>query len=316
MVERAPYHAELADGPTEGGAVWIHADDGLRLRVAVWPVGHRGTVFLYPGRTEMMEKYGAVARDLGARGYAALAIDWRGQGLSDRMSEDVGLGHVGAFADYQKDAICLETIARDLDLPHPWFLLGHSMGGAIGLRRLINQGPFRAAVFSSPMWGIQMSAMTRPVAWTVPRMARAIGRGEIYTPGANRLSYLASAEFEDNTLTTDADQFASMKRQVLHSPEFALGGPSLHWLHEALEEVGRLAGATLPPVPALTAIGSLEAIVDPVAIRRLATRWPSCRIREFEGARHELLMERAEVRGAFLDMIGDLFDANGGAVAA
>lgn len=307
-MEAAPFFADLAEGPAGGRTVWLRADDGLRLRAGLWQAGDAGTVFVFPGRTEVVEKYGRLAGDLAARGLSCVAIDWRGQGLADRVGRDPMMGHVGVFADYQRDWDAVLAFARTAGLPRPFYLIGHSMGGAIGLRALLRDDqPFAAAVFSAPMWGISMSRRMRPVAWAVPRAARAVGRGEVYSPGAQRDSYLATAAFEGNTLTTCPDQFAYMQRQVRHDNRFALGGPSIHWLHEALEEIRVLRRAPLPAVPALTGIGSDETVVDPVAITALARRWSGSRFTRFDGARHELFMERAEVRDRFLDATVDLF---------
>ncbi|MEY4305747.1 MAG: hypothetical protein RIT52_1922, partial [Pseudomonadota bacterium] len=80
MTSEAPFHAKLADGPAGGYARWLQAADGVQLRVGVWPEGGtKGTVFLLPGRTEYIEKYGRAASDLAQRGYATVSIDWRGQ---------------------------------------------------------------------------------------------------------------------------------------------------------------------------------------------------------------------------------------------
>ena len=53
--------------------------DGVRLRAGLW---HReaeaGTVLLFPGRTEYVEKYGRAARHFAARGLATMA--WTGAG--------------------------------------------------------------------------------------------------------------------------------------------------------------------------------------------------------------------------------------------
>jgi lysophospholipase len=48
-------------------------------------------------------------------------------------------------------------------------------------------------------------------------------------------------------------------------------------------------------------IAGEETIVDNAAIRRLAASWPAARTETYPTARHELLMERPEIRRAFLD---------------
>ena len=56
----------------------------LRFARFAPPPGRKGTVCVFPGRAEFIEKYFEVVRDLRARGFAVATIDWRGQGLSDR----------------------------------------------------------------------------------------------------------------------------------------------------------------------------------------------------------------------------------------
>ena len=76
----------------------------------VWRGGTRGTAVIFPGRTEYAEKYGPVAGELVARGFAVAVIDWRGQGLSDRHPRNAMLGHVHDFADYQRDVAALMAL--------------------------------------------------------------------------------------------------------------------------------------------------------------------------------------------------------------
>ena len=60
--------------PVPEGAVtaMLKTPDGVSLRFARWapPPGRKGTVCIFPGRTEFIEKYFEVVRDLRARGFA------------------------------------------------------------------------------------------------------------------------------------------------------------------------------------------------------------------------------------------------------
>src|SRR5258708_21635131 len=60
----------------------LKTPDGVSIRYARWepPSGRRGTVCIFQGRTEFIEKYFEVVRDLRARGFAVAALDWRGEG--------------------------------------------------------------------------------------------------------------------------------------------------------------------------------------------------------------------------------------------
>ena len=94
-MESAPFFSTIADGPEDGAAWWLNTEDGVRIRVGLWNRdAPSGTVLLFPGRTEYIEKYGRTARLLADRGLATLAIDWRGQGIADRLVEDPATGQL------------------------------------------------------------------------------------------------------------------------------------------------------------------------------------------------------------------------------
>ncbi|MFV2053095.1 alpha/beta hydrolase [Aliiroseovarius sp. YM-037] len=306
-MEDAPLFTDIADAPDGGKAWWLTTADGVRIRIGVWAKGSKGTVLLFPGRTEYIEKYGRAARDLADRGYAMVAIDWRGQGLADRLIKDPAPGHVTDFAEYQHDVDAALQAVDQLDLPGPRFLIGHSMGGCIGLRALHRGLDVRASVFTAPMWGIQMSNVQRPAAWVFSWLSRFIGMGHRLTPGSVADSYVSVAPFEDNMLTTDADMYAYMQRQLAAHPELALGGPSLRWLFAALSEIRKLHALPPPKQPGLTFLGSQERIVVSDAVERYMHCWPNGTLRKVQGAEHEVLMETPAIRKMIFNEADALF---------
>ena len=309
-MQSAPLYADVADGPPGGQAFWCRTEDGVRIRLGVWPNGpHRshGTVLLLPGRSEYVEKYGRLARDLARHGLALLAVDFRGQGLADRLLADRNIGHVGRFTDYQFDVAAALQAARALGLPEPFFLLAHSMGGCIGLRALVGGLAVRAAAFSAPMWGMNLNPALRLVVSTLAKLARLSGLAARYAPGTGPVSYVISAPFADNVLTSDPDMFAYMQAQVRTHPELGLGGPSLNWLHEALGEMRYLRSAPLPGLPVLTAIGQCERVIDPGAVHAMMARWPAARFQLIEGSEHEMIMETPAIRARFLQAALQVF---------
>ena len=301
-VQDAPFHADLAQGPAGGQSVWRTAEDGVKLRLAWWPAATRkGTILLLPGRTEYIEKYGRIATELTLAGYPVMTIDFRGQGLSERLAQDPNLGHVQQFTDYQHDVDCMVALADEVSLPKPWFLIGHSMGGCIGLRALVNGLDVKRAIFSAPMWGIQMPVAFRPLVHTLPPMARAFRFQNRYAPSAKQASYVANAAFEDNALTHDPETFAWMTDHAKKVPEFALAGPSIQWIGEAAAEMSALAKLPRPKLPVMTYLGTEETIVEPGAIRRMHADWPSANLRIVAGARHEFMMEADPIRRQFIN---------------
>lgn len=298
----APYLSDIAGGPGDLRACWLTCADGVRIRVADWGAGGaRGTVLLFPGRTEYIEKYAPAAAEFRARGLATVAVDWRGQGLADRLAPDPALGHIPDFLDYQNDVGVMVDHARAMGLPRPWYLVAHSMGGAIGLRALLSGLAVEAAVFTGPMWGILMPAAKRPLAWALSALSRPLRQDLRLAPEQTLENYVALSPFAGNMLTSDPDEYAVMKAQLAAHPELALGGPTLAWLHEALKEMRALARLPAPAVPALTYLGAEEAIVDPAPIHRRMAAWPGGRLVVLPGARHEVMMERPAIRSQVFD---------------
>jgi lysophospholipase len=304
----APLYDKAADGPEGGQAFWLSAADGVRLRVGFWThPGAKGTVLLLPGRTEYIEKYGRAATDLRARGYATLVIDWRGQGLADRPLDDKMSGHVGDFAEYQLDFDEMVGFARAKGLPEPYYLMAHSMGGCIGLRALMRGAPVKAAAFSAPMWGILIAAWMRPMAVALSTASRWFHFDDRYAPGTGAKTYVLSAPFAGNSLTTDAEMWDYMRQQAMAHPELVLGGPSLGWLKAALAECHALTLMASPDVPTITALGTQEKIVDVGPIHARMAIWPRGTLDLYPGSEHEVLMERAATQARFFDSAAALF---------
>jgi lysophospholipase len=80
---------------------WLEGRGGVKVRVMTAPAigGVRGSVIIAPGRTEFIEKYFEVAREVQQRGFAVFCNDWRGQGLSGRVVENGLKGHFVSFED-------------------------------------------------------------------------------------------------------------------------------------------------------------------------------------------------------------------------
>lgn len=315
MTDTAPFFADLASAPdgqaAEGGrAYWLRTSDGVRIRMALWPKGTKGTVLLFPGRTEYIEKYGPAAAEFLARGYAMVAVDWRGQGLADRPSPDPMMGHVTRFADYQSDVAAVMAKLADLGQPGPFFVVGHSMGGAIGLRALMQGLPVQAAAFSAPMWGIHFSPGMEQAARLLSKTARLLRQSARYAPGTGPLAYVLTTPFAGNVLTRDVTMYGWMQHHLMQHPELALGGPSLHWLGEALAECRTLAAMPSPAIPCFCALGSVEKVVDSPAIHARMSRWPGGKLDLVPDSEHEGMMEILATRHRFFDNACRLFDVN------
>lgn len=310
MSDAAPYFSDVARGPTGEACQWLRAADGTRLRLCLWPLeGAKGTVLIFPGRTEYVEKYSDMAREFAARGYASAAIDWRGQGLSDRVDAARRLGHVDDFAEYQEDVRAMRAAIQAAQMPGPLFLVAHSMGGCIGLRALHLGLPVRAAVFTGPMWGLGIPVATQIGGRVLSWLAVRTGMSQRYAPTKAADAEPAAQPFANNLLTTDPQMYEWMQDQVRRHPELFLGGVSLGWLRAAFQENDALGALKSPDIPCECWLGTAEKIVSQQAIKSRMADWPKGELIWVEGAEHEVAMERPETRARLFDRSAALFDA-------
>jgi len=177
--------------------------------------------------------------------------------------------------------------------------LAHSRGGCIGLRALCDGLDVTHAVFSAPMWGIEMPTYARPLTYLMPPVARLLKAENRFAPGTKPVNYILETPFEDNMLTTDPDTYLWLGKHAAQAPEFALGGPSVQWVGSATQENDALAALPRPDIPVLTFVGTREQIVSVEAIKNIHANWPSGDLRIVDGAKHEVMMEAAPLRDRF-----------------
>lgn len=298
----APFYQHDNHQEAVAEAYWLHSDDDVRLRISLWrtTASSCGTILLFPGRTEYVEKYAAVAHNLTAEGMNVLAIDWRGQGMADRLQENPRTSHIDDFAQYQLDVLAMVEAAAGLSLPEPWHLLAHSMGGAIGLAALHNGLPVETATFSAPMWGINHSPMPRAVAMALVSVANRFGRGgspAIGTGGDG--TYVLDEPFRTNLLTGNSTAWVRLLQEAEEWPELTLGGASYQWIGQALTECRRLSKTSAPDLPVLVALGTNERIVSAAAVHEYLVNWPDSKLLMVEGGRHEIMLETPERQHKF-----------------
>ncbi len=288
---------------------WPHAantnykatTDGIRVRTSFWAANDPvGTVFVFPGRADYIEKYGGLANFCLSNNLNVIAIDWRGQGLSERLLDDKNIGHIEDFKNYQNDVEVIINEAKDAGLVKPWIIFAHSMGGLIGLRTLHDNPVFEKVVFTSPMWGIQMPPILKSGASIIMSLISLIGKMETYAPTTSPETRILNEEYEFNKLTSDIRNFKLLRQQLIQHPNLQIGGPSSAWVSAALDEIEFQIGKEPPITPALCFLGEKEEIIDNLAVREFCKNWDSCDLISIPEAKHDLLMEKEMILQSLL----------------
>ena len=285
--------------PPEGAAVvWFKGSGGRELRAcaapALSPTKPRGTVIVCPGRTEFIEKYFEVGRELQKMGFAVLILDWPGQGLSERLLEDGKKGHIDRFETF------MGALARGLEelsdrLPKPHVCLAHSMGGAIALAAIAQDlVRVEAAAFSAPMWGLKSKFFGMSyLVWAM----RATGRSGDYAiqPGPPE-------RFENNIVTHDKRRWELQRDLVDAAPDLEVGPVTWGWLGASLDILAtftRPRALSKVNIPVFVASAAEEKLVDNASHVEICRRLKDCEQITVEGAMHEILMETDDRRQEF-----------------
>jgi lysophospholipase len=290
----------VPDGATAGE---IKTSDGVTLRYARFepPAGRKGTICVFSGRAEFIEKYFEVVRDARARGFAVAMIDWRGQGLSQRALANPRKGHVRDFSEYDSD---LEAFVKNVvlpDCPAPHFALGHSMGAAV-LIRMVHHGWrwFDRIVLCGPMINLSGAAGST-FARRSARFMRLAGFGSSYVPGGGATA-IGTLPFAGNPLTSDPVRYARTVAVLEAEPALGIGSPTVGWLDAAFRTMNDFADPAYVNrlrQPLLLVAAGRDQIVSTRAASEFAVRLRAGSHLVVPGARHELLMEQDRYREQF-----------------
>ncbi|EKE80924.1 alpha/beta fold hydrolase [Idiomarina xiamenensis] len=277
----------------------FRAGDGLRLSYSVYrpQTDCRGLLVVSPGRIEAALKYQELVWDLAQQGYAIAILDHRGQGLSQRMARNPHKGHVNRFSDFVEDfeLFCQQLAADFSDLP--WFLLAHSMGGAIAALYLARrQHRFASACFTSPMFGINSGMAPQWLARALVNAGACLNRlfwrrEPWYFFGMRDYAEVA---FLRNALCQSEARYQVFRELYQQQPKVQLGGPTFIWLQQSLAAADQaLQAAHRISVPLLLLQAGADSVVTAAPQQTFVERLPhpASRLQRIDGARHELLME-------------------------
>lgn len=296
---------DLPDNPVPPDTLLVPVvtADGLTLRAARFPATTRparGTVVLFQGRGEQIEKYFRLIGDLRARGFAVVTFDWRGQGGSARTTRDTG--HVDRFADYALDIDAVRRQVALPDCPPPFFGLAHSMGAHIALANAAMLPPWiQRLVLTAPMLDFGGPPTRRSRYRRLAALACAFGLGKAGTPG-QEARQKAVRTFEGNPLTSDRAMHTIMMDITGLRPDLGVGTPTYRWVLEATRSMDALEApgfARSVPLPVLLVNSGADRIISVSAVERMARRLKGGGYVLIPGAEHEVMMEREIYRGQF-----------------
>jgi alpha-beta hydrolase superfamily lysophospholipase len=259
----------------------ITTTDGLSLH-AQWrrpeAASPRAAVVLVHGYAEHCGRYGGVARALADAGALVYAYDQRGFGRSGGRR-----AYVDTFDQYLDDLAHVLSFVRARTPDVPLFLFGHSMGGLVALKYVLDRSPTVAGLMLSAP-ALEINPDLAPL---LRRLAHLLGR---------LAPTLPTVRSPEGALSRDPAVVEAAQTDPLnyHGRIPARTGAEL--LRAGADVRGRLDTLTRP---FLVLHGTADPLAEPKWSRRLYARAaaPDKTLRLYEGSYHEPFhdYDRAEV---------------------
>ncbi|CAG8864506.1 2-succinyl-6-hydroxy-2, 4-cyclohexadiene-1-carboxylate synthase [Pseudomonas fluorescens] len=265
--------------PSHGWLGSLHID-GFDLAGQVWlPEAPVATLFLLHGFYDHMGLYRHVIEWALGQGFAVIACDLPGHGLSsgERASID-------DFLVYQHMLQALFEQARLLELPRPWHLCGQSTGGAIVIDHLLHEGE------RSPADGqaILLAPLVRPRAWYWSKLSYRVLRH--FVNGIDR-------RFSENS--NDPQFLPFLQADPLQPRRLPTA-----WVGALVNWVERIESAPSSLRRPLIVQGEADGTVDwPYNLKVLKAKFADPQILMLPEARHHLANELPDIRERYFTFI-------------
>lgn len=278
---------------------------GMELRTAVWKSEQsKGTIIIFSGFTEFIEKYYETIGDLIDRRWNVVAFDWRGQGLSSKLLKEKDKGYIEDFDQFLQDAdaVYLEKMA---DLPKPHNLLGHSMGGHLALRELQDHPErYHRAVLSAPMQsivGLPTGLLSKAASFF-----RLLGLGQSYVIGGKDGDKHKTYE----RLTSDISRFKKWSSIFKKEPRLLMGSATWTWSKAAARSMAysmKPSQVKKIKTPVYLASAKSDVVVNEDTHEKLDNINPLIKVVSYPEARHEIYTESNVHRTRFIEDIDSFF---------
>jgi len=268
----------------------------------------KGVIVVLNGNTESWLKYGELFYDLYHHGYSVISYDHRGQGLSPHLVHaNPQLGQIDNFDLYAADLNALVLQVLMPENHEKLYLLAHSMGGAVALDYLERYpSPFQAVVLSAPMLRINTAPYPESVTRLLIALLNTAGMGDHYAPGKH--DHDPAEPFDGNSITSSRNRWEANQLVWKSHPDAVLGGPSINWVDQAMTRTA-LIRKNLPTIKdhiLMLQAGKDQFVMCPdqdMACRTI----PDARLVKFPDSKHEILMERDEIRDRALGKILEFY---------
>lgn len=226
-----------------------------------------------------------MALKLNSEGFSVAGHDHYGHGMSEGTKV-----HIASYKTYVEDTVQCLAAVREQWGSQPTLLLGHSLGGLI-VNSVASSYPAlcQAVVLQAPAYKYKVyGAVAGSIAWYLSYLLPYI--------------YIPYTAFDPAQLITDEAEC----KEYVNDPWIWQSGPRLSVIHAVLTGQEELKACRTPlPHPTLIQYGGSDTLVDIDSIAMMADKGQSVQLKEYEGAKHYLHLDRIGIQ---LQVLEDLVE--------
>lgn len=261
---------------------------------------------LVHGLSEFSQKYHEQIYYLLNQGYNVFTFDLRGHGLSDRLTNDLDLLHIGRFDDYVKDlSQFIETVVIPTQ-DKPIYLLSHSIGGAISAIYLAkNSDKIKKAVMSAPCFDPIVKGAPKPIAWAFVFLNKCL-KGP-------KKKFAFSSEFNPDVEYnihhgSSKPRFIHNMKMRSENPRYQTTPMSYGWVSNAFKLRSRIVKNSFInkiKTPILLLSAQNDGTVRNDAQIEFSQKCSNCKLVELEGVTHAVFATDNDTMGKMLECVYD-----------
>ena len=270
----------------------------------------KAIVVISHGLWESSEKYEEFITTLNKNNYSVYIFDHRGHGRSGRLGIDNSQINVENFDYYIED---LKIFLDEIVIPNlnerKLYLFAHSMGGSIGalfLEKYNNY--FSKAILNCPMMKIDTENYPQLAAQALAKTMCTLGLGNKYVFGKGPFD--SKPNFE-GCATSCKKRYDIYFNKQLECDYLQTGGISFNWLNESFKAMNKLLKQdnidNIKSEMILFQAGK-DSFVKPDGHEKFISKAKNCEFIKFEDAKHEIYIERDEIRDKYIKEVLKFYD--------
>lgn len=267
---------------------------------------HTKPLVIIPGWSESSLKYMELAYDLIQHSFSPVyVLDHRGQGLSGRVLKDREKSYVKDFLFYSKD---MEIFLNIISSRHPKkkpYLIAHSMGSTVSLFYILeNSHTFRSIAIIAPMLRINASEFLQNLSLILSPIAQFFFPKQhfIFNRRTRNIFFEPYNKVSHSIVRYEFNKYLENRHPVY------IRGATLKWVEETVKktrQIRKKAHKISPPLLILSA--GKDIVVDNKPIEAFCLQAKQCSHIKLKEAKHEILMEKDEIRNKAIKHILKFF---------